>query len=99
MSSHRERVADKQNTLDAYVRIYQTCVNDLNNAEETSDIYRQALLENVENVHKAIFKLYKEALDIKAAIDFNLPVNSSSSESSSLPSIIRDRDRRGDIRM
>ena len=69
-----ERITEKQQMLDTCINIYQQFVNEMNTEEGTNDIYRQALFDNIEKTSKMIFTAYKEALEIKAARDFNMPV-------------------------
>ena len=73
-----ERVTEKQHILDSYVQIYQAFVDELNTqTEDMTDIYRQALLNNVEKMSKIIFDNYTIILKIKAAKDFGLPYEDS----------------------
>lgn len=69
----RERITEYQHGLDGYLQLYQEFVNELNMDESLSDEYRRALLQNVENMKKSIFTVYKKALDIKSSRDFDIP--------------------------
>lgn len=80
-------ITEKQNKLDQHMFIYQTFVNDLNLSEDTSDVYRQQIITNIDNLDSTIFSSYKSLMELKAAKDFGIqPETNINRGSSNIPS-------------
>ena len=65
-------ITEKQHKLDSHLLIYQTFVDEFNVSEDTSDTYRQAIINHIENLDIMLYNSYKTMLELKASKDFGL---------------------------
>ena len=69
----KNTITEKQHKLDSHLLIYQTFVDEFNVSEDTSDAYRQTIINYIDNLDMMLFNSYKTMLELKASKDFGMP--------------------------
>ena len=82
-------ITEKQHKLDSHLLIYQTFVDEFNISEDTSDAYRQTIINYIENLDTMLFNSYKAMLELKASKDFGISPDMLNNQRSDIP--IRSR--------
>lgn len=69
----KNTITEKQHKLDSHLLIYQTFVDEFNGLEDTSDAYRQTIINYLDNLDIMLYNSYKTMLELKASKDFGMP--------------------------
>ena len=78
--NYESLVTEKQNKLDAHLRIYQSFINAFNLDDETDDVYRQKIIANIDELDLTIFNSYKSAMELKASKVFGIQLDASNNQ-------------------
>lgn len=72
LMNYEKTILEKQNKLQQHMYIYQEFVNAFNFTENTSDVYRQQIITNLDNLDSTIFDSYKSLMGLQASKDFGI---------------------------
>ena len=67
---YRESVTNKQHDIDSHLFKVQTFVDNFNNDDETSDVYRQQMINQLNALDDSLLNSYKQFMNLKATNDF-----------------------------